>query len=270
MVNCFEYPVDNANGLVQQLRGEAEAALQRLACAISDRRWGDAITAQIESLFWRAAALSVRLGVARAPLLGDGGLECRLVNLEANCLSKLVGAGDDPASRNLSKKIESVVRALNALRTLLAAFDRFNGAEEGPATLALAGGDVGRADILLTMAEAGHWEHVARLEAQHDRRFGGSSARRPAWEQQFEKVAVQIACGKPVRRADMIRAAQKWDQEYRRTHEKGLGLPATDKGIGDGIDRIAATGAIILKHELAELPQDRRPTVHLVTSTLRL
>ena len=98
----------------------------------------------------------------------------------------------------------------------------------------------------MTMAEAGHWQRVFELEKRHLGLYGGSRDRRPEWERGFEAEAIRIANGMPVKRADMIRAARDWDTDFRK-EKAGLGLPATDKGIGDGIDRMAKRGSLVLK-----------------------
>ena len=241
----------NPNPLAEQFRAEAATEFAALTASLDMRDWDGAVTAQIGWLFWRAAALSAEVGVEQASMSNASGLLARLINLKAACLTLWADMGDEPATRLNRRKIESVIEMLDALQALVGAFNAAD-APNGRARLALAGGEIGRADIMMTMAEAGHWARVFELEQRHLGLYGGSRDRLPAWEEEFEAEAIKIAEGRPVKRADMIRAVVDWHKTYRDQNGKSLNPPGSVKGIGDGIDRLAKKGVITLAHTVTK------------------
>lgn len=234
--------------LQQQLDQLVEAAFNELALTVQGKAWSDALSAQLEWLFWRTMSLALRAG-----MLPDAGMPGGSVLAKINSLFIAVGtpapngsASGDPQS----KRRDAVMGVLEGLRTVLITLQQCaEGEEEASSMLVLAGGELGRADIMLALAEANHWQHIIDLEeAAKKKPKGRPGDYRPLWEREFEKAAVVYAGGKPVGRSELIHEAKQWHNNYISAHQKGLGLPGTDAGIGKGVDRLAALGKIQLKH----------------------
>jgi hypothetical protein len=235
--------------MVAVLRRVAAERQVQTEAAIQAGEWRDALDTQMTSLIWRTIAVALKLEIVPAGFKPDADPIDLARELRQFCEReiKLLSPTDDKADPR--HKIQTIAEVLDGILYVVAALEMGAGRDpEGAFFLANAAMGLGRAESELGLAEDDHWATLAALLAKQPKPPKGRAGYRPPWEVAFEAKAIEIAQGKPVKRAEMIRAARAWNEQYRKTNGVGLGLPDGDKGIGDGIDRLAKRGAIKLEH----------------------
>lgn len=231
-------------GEVSLLDGAAAEAFERLASAMGAEDWDGAVAAQMEWLLWRAASILEKSNVDVSALGTASNLPGRIIGLLASLTPAL--ARDDLGPREV-RKIEA---AQGALETMLAQLAATRRVEKGKATISmliLSGGEIARAEVLLSLAEAELWDRFTDLQEQVVKRRGGKPVGfQPRWQIEFAKhLVAQYPSGQLSKRAELIRAVYDWNAvevQQGRNH----GTPGTDNGIGLGIDRLAKLGIVRL------------------------
>lgn len=94
------------------------------------------------------------------------------------------------------------------------------------------------------LSDVGLWDDFGSARWKLDRIGAGRRGVQPDWQVAFLPVAIAHCEGRAsVGLAELRRRARQWaDQE--RAHGRNPGLPATDKGIDDGIKRMEASGRL--------------------------
>ncbi|MBB5773228.1 hypothetical protein HNP47_003253, partial [Brevundimonas vesicularis] len=223
----------------------AAEAFERLALAMDAEDWDGAVAAQMEWLLWRVGSILEKTDIDVSALVTAPDLLGRIVGLLTTAAA--ASSGDDLSPRT-TKKLEAAQGALEAMLAQLAAAQRV-GAEKATASmLVLAGGEIARAEVLLSLAEAELWDRFTDLQAEVVRRRGGKpEGFQPRWQIEFGKhLTAQQTPGQSFKRADLIDKVYKWN-DVERQNGRNHGIPGTDNGVGLGIDRLAKLGIVRLQ-----------------------
>ncbi|MEN5364686.1 hypothetical protein [Brevundimonas intermedia] len=230
---------------ISLLDRSAAEAFERLASAMGVEDWDGAVAAQMEWLLWRVGSILEKTDVDVSALVTAPDLLGRIVGLLTAATA--ASSNDGPSSRT-TKKLEAAQGALEAMLAQLAAARRVETEKATVSMLILAGGEIARAEVLLSLAEAELWDRFTDLQAEVVRRRGGKSEGfQPRWQIEFAKhLTAQHTSGQPFKRADLIGEVYEWN-EVERKNGRNHGIPGTDNGVGLGIDRLAKLGIVRLK-----------------------
>lgn len=225
---------------ISLLDRSAAEAFERLASAMGAEDWDGAVAAQMEWLLWRVGSILEKTDVDVSALVTAPDLPRRIVGLLTTATA--ASSSDGPSSRT-AKKLEAARGALEAMLAQLAAARRVETEKATVSMLILAGGEIARAEVLLSLAEAELWDRFTDLQAEVVRRRGGKpEGFQPRWQIEFAKhLTAQNASGQPFKRADLIGEVYRWN-EGERKNGRNHGIPGTDNGVGLGIDRAQGSG----------------------------
>lgn len=218
---------------------DADALRPDIKAAVDREAWSEAVILSVRATFLTAVNIADTCGIL-APRTRNSSLLnlCRL--FRDACQHHLTTVEDD--SRVIIAR--DAFDAIAACQAVLQ--ERGDNLPPGElvARLLLLGSRLGQADVMLGLVTTGIWKEYGEAVSRLQNIGAHLRERVPNWEAAFLPVAVAYCAGKQkVHLAELRRHAQKW-ATTERAAGNNPGLPATDKGVDDGLKRMESSGRL--------------------------